>query len=239
MNQTNYNDNCQKEYVPEIIAPNEPHMALVMLTDTSGSMNFCHEGKSSIEQLNDGLNNFKTGVMKDPRTRDILDYCHIAFDHEAHLIQDWCPIEQMNTVSLTAGGGTAFVPALRLALDKVSERTAFYRETIGPNFFKPWVVMITDGRNENGPSVDTIVSEVRGLDDAGKFKLWTLGVDNYDGKDLHKLTDRVIKLRDHDFSSFLDWVGKSMIVLSHSSPTEKTNLPLLPNNADKDVNNYA
>lgn len=50
----------------------------------------------------------------------------------------------------------------------------------------------------------------------------SLGVEGYDSKVLHDLSGpKVMKLTGTDFSSFFNWVSKSMRSVSQSSPHEK------------------
>jgi uncharacterized protein YegL len=101
--------------------------------------------------------------------------------------------------------------------------------------------MITDGYNEHGDPVDEIAAETARLDEEGKLRFWALGVGNYDSESLHKLTGgpRVMRLKGMDFSSFFDWMAKSMRSVSVSSPDEAPRLPELPKNVDKDVSGWA
>jgi uncharacterized protein YegL len=218
---------------------NETRMALIIGVDTSASMAYDPgTGERAIDALNRAMNGFKAAALKDPSTKDILDVCILRFNHETVVAQDWVDIGNMQPVELVAEGGTAFVPMLRKALEKRKERADYYKKTIGPNYYKPWILMITDGKNEHGESVDTIAPEIRALDEAGKQALWAFGVGNYDPVDLHKLTDRVVKLDGYDFSTLFDWVHKSMASVSQSAPGQKPAGVDLPDGLDKDTNGW-
>jgi len=155
---------------PTIISANEPHMACLFLLDTSGSMS-----GDAINSLNEGINRFKEDVCKDERTKNILDVAIVEFNSTVKLVQPWKPVEQMEFVNLTAGGGTDMEGGLRLAIDMVRERSHFYYEFTGTTPYKPWIVMITDGYPNS--AIDEIAAEIADLDEKGKLHLWSLAVE--------------------------------------------------------------
>ena len=212
------------------MAPNDAHMACCLLVDVSSSMGVGNSktGKTPIDQLNEGLMRFCEQVQQDEQSKKVVDVAIITFNEAPHLVQGWRPVASMEVSTLTASGGTAFVPALQEAITQVQDRMHLYRRTIGEIQYKPWIVMITDGMNEHGPSVDTIAPTIHELDEQGKLRLWVLGVDDYDARDVAKLTHRHLALRDQDFTSFFDWLGKSMRVISKSKPDANLELPPLP-----------
>jgi uncharacterized protein YegL len=224
--------NEQKTYsdsVPTIINASEPHMACLLLLDTSGSM--CGE---PIDELNKALNTFKLEVCEDKATRSILDVAIIEFNTEVNTVQPFLPIEQMKTVELTAEGGTNMAPAIELAIDMVAERSRFYRRS-GSEPYKPWIIMISDG----GADVSQIAEEVRSQEAKGKLKFFSLGVGSYDSQTLHQLSgEKVMKLKGYDFTGFFDWVNKSMRSVSQSSPGERPKGIPLPENIDKDTDSW-
>ena len=218
--------------VPSIVNSSEPHMACLLLVDTSGSM----AASRAIDELNAGLNQFKEQVCQDKTTRDVLDVAVVAFNDTTRVVQDFVPVEYMEPVTLTAGGGTYMTPALRTAIDMVNQRARFYRHA-GTEPYKPWIVMITDGMPLD--SIDEVAAELHDLEEQEKLKIFSLGVDNYDPKALHKLCGpKVMKLRGHDFSSFFDWVNKSMRSVSVSTPGERPMGVPLPESVDKDTSDW-
>ena len=71
MDQVKFND------VPKIVNVSEPHMALLFLLDTSGSM-----VGMPIEELNAAINRFKEQVCEDEKTKQILDVAIIEFNSD-------------------------------------------------------------------------------------------------------------------------------------------------------------
>jgi len=212
---------------PTIINASESHMALVFVLDVSSSMS-----GEPINQLNAGVNRFKEEVCRDKQTRDILDVAIIRFNHEFSVVQDFVPVEYMDHVSLTAGGSTKYAAPIFEALKMVDERSRFYRRS-GSEPYKPWIILITDGAPLD--DITDAVREVKNMQDAEKVRFLAAGVGKYDSSVLHSITNVVFRIDSTDFTSFFDWVGKSMRSVSLSSPGEKPPLPPLEGNVYRDV----
>lgn len=210
----------------EIAAPGEPHMACVLLLDTSGSM----EG-APINSLNKAINDFREQTSMDDLAQKRLDIAIIEFNDYARVVQEFTPLLQMKPVSLTAGGMTAMGEGINLAIDKVKERNRFYAE-MGTPCFKPWIFMITDG----APTDDVSLARQRILEEEqkgshGKLKFWALGVPGYREDVLTSLTKRCIELSDTSFKGIFDWLSESMVAISVSRVGDNPTLGDLPENA--------
>ena len=225
----------QKKYdvslveIPTIINASDSHMALVFVLDVSYSM----DGQP-IEQLNEGLNRFREEVCRDKQTRDILDVAIIKFNDLYAIAQDFVPIEYMTHVNLEADGGTNYTGPIREALYMVDKRSRFYRRS-GSEPYKPWIILVTDG--DPLDDITAVAEEISEMQSAGKVRFIALGVGDYDIDILNQLTDVVFRMEGTDFTSFFNWMGKSMRSVSQSSPGEKAPLPPLEGNvsSDRDV----
>jgi uncharacterized protein YegL len=216
--------------VPAIINASESHMALVFLVDTSGSMT-----GDPIESLNKGLNRFKAEVCENKQTKDILDVAIIEFNSNHSVVQEFVPVEYMDEVNLTTTGTTMMSPAINRALDMVDERSRFYRRS-GTEPYKPWVILITDGEPDSDDDISAVAQRIKNMEDNGKVSFRSLGVEGYNSKILHELSgEKVIKLIGIDFTSFFDWVNKSMRSVSQSSPGEKPKAEKLTGNVIVDT----
>ena len=221
---------------PKIAAMSEPHLACVLLLDTSGSMS-----GAPIDSLNKAINDFKTKTSMDELAQKRVDIAIIQFDDEATVVQDFTPISQMTPVNLTAGGCTNMSAGINLAIDKVKERNRFYAE-MGTPCFKPWIFMITDGAPYIGDSkqaqldaemaaVAQRIKEEESKGTHGKLKFFALGVPGYDVDTLKSLTNRVMELENTDFSGIFNWMSESMVAISVSRVGENVQLGNLPDNA--------
>ena len=227
----NFNQGAFNE-TPKIINANDPHMALVFLLDTSGSM-----AGTPIRNLNDGLNRFKTEVCKSDQTRDILDVAIIEFNSNHNIVQEFVPVEYMDNVNLSATGSTRMSPAIREALNMVNEKSRFYRKEAGSEPYKPWVILISDGAPDPDDDISIVAKEIKAMENAGQVSFRSLGVEGYDSKTLHILSGpKVMKLEGTDFTSFFDWVNKSMRATSQTAPGEKPQAQDLEGNVTVDRN---
>lgn len=221
---------------PKVAAPGEPHLACVLLVDTSGSM----EG-DAIESLNESINQFKKQTAKDPMAQKRVDIAIIEFNDHASVVQDFVPISKMEPIKLEAGGLTNMAEGINLAIDKVKERNRFYA-SLGTPCFKPWIFMISDGAPYIGTSKQTelesemekAAERIRAEENKGshgKLKFFALGISDYDKETLFKLTKRVMALTDTDFSGIFNWMSESMVAISVSRVDENVQLGNLPSNA--------
>lgn len=212
---------------PTIINASESHMALVLVLDVSYSMN-----GEPIRQLNEGVNRFKAEVCKDKVTRDVLDVAIIQFNDKHEVVQDFVPIEYMDHVQLVADGGTKYTGAIREAIRMIDERSRFYRRS-GSEPYKPWILFVSDGAPLD--NITAVTQEVRAMQEAGKARFIAMGVGDADFSKLGAVTDVVFRMDGTDFTSFFNWVGKSMRSVSTTAPGEKPPLPPLEGNVYRAV----
>ena len=213
---------------PKIANPGEAHLACVLLLDTSGSM-----AGPPIDSLNQALQDFKNKVSMDEMAKKRVDIAIVEFNSIARPVQDFTPISQMSPVTLVATGSTAMGAGINIAIDMVKERNRFYN-SIGTPVYKPWIFMITDGcpTDDIEDAIRRIQNEER-KGSHGKLKFFALGVEGYDKSTLFRITNRVMELRDTDFSGIFDWISESMVAISVSRVGEEVKLNQLPENARK------
>jgi uncharacterized protein YegL len=223
---------------PKIAAPNEAHLACVLLLDTSGSMS-----GSPIGSLNRALQDFKERVSLDELAKKRVDIAIVEFNDVARVVQDFTPISEMSPITLQAKGNTSMGAGINLAIDMVKERNRYYN-SLGTPVFKPWIFMITDGEptdDINGAILRIQEEESKGT--RGRLKFFALGVAKYDKDTLFKITRRVMELKDTDFSGIFNWMSESMVAISLSRVDEEAKLTQLPENArkadpDRDVSDW-
>jgi uncharacterized protein YegL len=194
-----------------IEAPNEPHLALVFLLDTSGAM----KGKP-IYQFYEALNRFKDKVCENKQTRDIIDVAIIEFNGTHKVVQEFAPIGYMERASFDANGAAIMVPAIKTALRMVRERSKYYCRC-GFVSYTPWIILISG----SAPSDDIagVAREIKDMENDGKVSFRSFGVPGCDMATLRQLSgEKVLALNDADFASFFIWLAESMTSVSISSP---------------------
>jgi len=222
LQQTNFNET----QCGGIDAPNEPHLACVLLLDTSSSMS-----GASIDSLNKAVNDFKEQTSLDDLAKKRVDIAIIEFNSSAKVVQEFTPLTQLQPVKLYANGSTAMGEGINLAIDKVKERDLKYA-SMGTPCFKPWIFMITDGSpTDDISSAQARIREEETKGSHGKLKFWAVGVPGYSKDTMKALSKRVIELDNSDFSGIFDWLSESMVAISVSRVGETVNLGNLGENA--------
>lgn len=220
-----------EDRMPQVENVNENHMACMFVLDVSGSM-----AGDPIDELNKGLNRFREEVTSDPVTRSTVDVGIIAFNNSMQKIQNFVPISCMEPVDLSASGGTTMTPALNEAISMVTERTRFYKRT-GTVPYKPWIILVSDGLPQD--DISAVAEKINQMELDGKMKIFALGVGDYDAYTLHLISgDKVMRLKDKDFTSFFDWIHKSLATVSCSVPGDHIKGVALPANIDKDTTDW-
>ena len=218
----------QRTYTEHEGSWNIPRMALLFLLDTSLSMR-----GEPIRELNAGLNKFKDVVCENERARCMLDVAIVRFDVEPQVVQEFTPISEMEGINLPADGtATNYAPAIDKALEMVVERARHYKKFVPPH--KPWIIFVTDGAPSD--NIINVAKKINDLATKGKVNFFSLGVGDYQSEPLHALSpDKVVRLKDKDFSKFFEWVGESMYAVSTSAPGDSINVPRLPENMERDL----
>ena len=218
---------------PRIAAHNEPHLACLLLLDTSGSMS-----GASIDCLCKAIGTFKKHAIKDEQTCKRVDIAIMQFDDDVKVVQEFVPITEMQeNIELTTGGCTEMGKAIMAAIDKVKERNHFYAK-IGTPCYQPWIFMITDG----GPTDDITEAANRIAEESskgthGRLKFWSIGVPGYSKAALCRLSPdgkRMIELdTSTSFEGIFDWLSESISIISASRIGETPSLSPLPEDARK------
>ena len=210
------------------VNPGEPHVALSLVLDVSGSM----EGKS-IESLNAAVNGMIGQMNADPRLRSIIDLSIFIFGTHGRepIYQGFRAIQECEPVDLKATDvNTYVVNALESALDLLEKRTRIYDKASGS--YKPWLVLITDGEfHDDMSAINRVGNAMKLREQKGKLRFFALGVDGYKRSQIEMLTTEpncIIDAKAANFIEFFSWVGKSMKVVSTKAVSDDDiTLPVL------------
>jgi uncharacterized protein YegL len=204
----------------------EPRCACVLLLDVSRSM----DGEP-IAALNEGVETFRSELAKDPVASRRVEIAVITFDSEVNIVQPFITANKFQSPQLTAQGFTCMGTAIHTALDLLEERKQLYKEN-GITYYRPWVLMMTDG--EPHGEADLIVQEaaqrIRTDEAAHKVSFYAVGVQNASMQRLSQIVVRQpLKLSGLDFQEMFVWLSASMQRVSRSQVDEQ--LPLPPSHA--------
>ena len=202
--------------------PQEPHMACVLLLDTSSSMS-----GDPINSLNKAINDFKEQTSLDELDQKRVDIAIIEFNDHARVVQDFTPLPQLQPVSLSAVGCAAMGEGINLAIDKVKERNRFYT-SLGIRCYIPRIIMISIG----APTDDISAARKRIIDEEskgshGKLKFWALGVPGFSQETLTSLTKRCIALNEVKLDDIFNWpIGGTSVIGPETSERDRLMLSL-------------
>ena len=200
----------------------EPRCPCVLLLDTSRSM----EG-DPIDALNAGVQSFRNELIKDTVAARRVEVAVVSFDSEIHVVQPFVVAREFQAPTLTAQGFTCMGTAINKALDLVQERKALYRAN-GISYYRPWVLMITDGDPYGDP--DLVIEEARRRvhdeEEHGHVAFFAVGVEHAAMIALSKMVVRPpIKLEGLKFVEMFSWLSTSMQRASRSQMGEQIPLP--------------
>lgn len=204
---------------PEFLENPEDRCAVVLLLDTSGSM----QG-TPIGELNEGLRIFKEELEKDDLASQRVEIATVTFG-PVDVRQKFVTVGSFDDTPLTAGGPTPTGEAIERALDMIEERKNEYRKN-NIMYYRPWMLLITDGAptDEWGGAA----SRVQEFENDKKVLCWSIGVEEADMTTLKSIAPDgrpPLKLKGLQFSELFMWLSRSLSTVSNSQTDERVDLP--------------
>ncbi|MBW4497752.1 MAG: VWA domain-containing protein [Oscillatoria princeps RMCB-10] len=205
---------------PEFVDNPEPRCPVILLLDTSGSM----DGQP-IRELNAGIAAFKQSVEQDGLAALRVEVALITFG-PVQMRQDFVTIDQFVPSTLQAQELTPMGEAIEYALDVLADRKETYKNN-GIQYYRPWVFLITDGSPTD--SWQNAAQRVRKAESDRKLMFFAVGVQGADLNILSQIapTERPpLLLNGLDFKSMFLWLSQSMKQVSRSKPGATTMVTL-------------
>lgn len=193
-----------------------------LVLDVSSSM----EGAPIIE-LNEGLQDFYRDIQTDSTTADRLEIAVIEFSDSIRTLVDPSLASNFTMPSLTTKGTTKLVDGVREGISVIRSRKAWYKQT-GQPYYRPWIILITDGAPDSGQDINGLAAEIRDAVSKKEFFFFALGVQGADMNMLANISDvsmPAAKLQGLKFSNFFRWLSASMTTVTNSKEGDKVNLP--------------
>ncbi|MBK9284040.1 MAG: VWA domain-containing protein [Sphingobacteriaceae bacterium] len=194
----------------------------VLVLDVSSSMT-----GNPIKELNDGLSTFTKDIKTDSTTSNRLEVAIIAFNENAKVLQAPSLVTNFTMPTLIANGGTKIVDGIKAGIEMVKSRKSWYKET-GQPYYRPWVILMTDGDPDDLQNVTSVASEIKNGMDNKEFIFYAVGVQGADMKKLNEISHPTMpaaQLKGLNFSEFFRWLSASMTTVTNSNDGEKVNLP--------------
>jgi uncharacterized protein YegL len=233
----------------------EPRCPVVLVLDTSGSMN-----GEPLKELNESLRLFSEAVKSDrlaslrvevamvtfggkvravnvrgaepSQGRDIIPYNPraLAVRQAAREIpfdahQAFVTVDQFQPPILDAGGETPMGEALQRALALLRDRKEIYKQN-GLDYFRPWMFVITDGKPTD-KGWEQVADQIKQEEMRRGVIFYAVGVEKADMKVLSRFSEArtPLKLKGLAFGDLFMWLSKSLSVIAHSRPGEQAPLP--------------
>ena len=200
----------------------EPRCPVVLLLDTSGSMDGV-----AIEQLNQGIRTFQQAVLQDAKASLRVELAVVTFNTSVNVSQEFVSIDSFSAVDLVASGTTNMGAGIERALNMAEQRKAFLKSQ-GNAYYKPWVLMITDGTPTD--EWKEAASKVHSAVENQKLSFFAVGVKGADMSVLKQVASPKlppVMLDGLKFNEMFVWLSKSMIRVSASKVGAQTELPEL------------
>lgn len=194
----------------------EMHLPCVVLVDTSGSMS------GSTEQLHNGL--VELGEALDEQAKGRVEFCIVAFDDKARIVQPFGPAYDYVAPELSCGGMTAMHEAVDFALGELEARKSQYKENC-VSYYRPWIFLLTDGGatdSDNGAFGRLIQSQ---RDKHCTF--FSVGIGNGVDWSLLKslnIDGKTLKASKENFEGAFVWLSNSLTKVSSSNPGTRVGL---------------
>ena len=200
----------EKPFEAEEVENYSQKCCVALVLDTSSSM-----AGDSIDQLNQGIQSFIKEIMADkPNLGQKLELGVITFDSEVRRVSEPKLAEFINFKPLAANGTTMMVSGVREGIKMVAQRKQGYKET-GQMYFRPWVIMITDGDPDSGQQgeLPKLAEEIRAGMDGEDFWFMAIGVAGAKMETLELISCEKMgprKLAGLKFSEFFRWLSSTI-----------------------------
>ena len=145
--------------------------------------------------------------------------------YNTRLIQDFVTADKLGPPELKADSSTYIVDAINRALDIVESRKRKYRDS-GIAYYRPWVILITDGELiESQEDIDAVSQRLGKAEEDRQLAFFAIGVEGADMEQLAQLSPRApLPLRGLAFNELFIWLSASMSRVSSSRPGDEVQL---------------
>lgn len=220
----------------------EPRCAVVLLLDTSGSM----EGEA-IAELNEGLRAFERALKGDRLASLRVEVAVIAFGGKARALDvrngtdapvfdaenAFVTVDRFEPPVLPAHGSTPMGEAVRQGIALLNERKALYRRN-GIDYFRPWMFLISDG--EPTDEYLSAAAQVQQEEARKGLAFYAVAVRKAKLETLARFSSlrKPLMLKGLAFQELFEWLSRSLSVVSQSKPGEQAPLPSVDGWAEYD-----
>lgn len=200
----------------------EQKCCCALVIDTSISM----QG-NPINELNEGLKAFYSDIQLDSTTLNRLEVALVEFNDSVDIRIQPSLATDFTMPHLTTKGSTRLVDGVREGIKVIRKRKEWYKSS-GQPYYRPWVILITDGAPDSGQDIHGLSNEIKEGVSNKEFFFFSIGVQGADMNMLRNISDSSMvpaQLQGLKFSEFFKWLSASMNCIAHSKDGDKINLP--------------
>jgi uncharacterized protein YegL len=182
------------------------------------------------------LAGFYDEILRNENTSQKLEISLITFNSIVKTVIEPSLVDNLTLPQLTASGSTAMVNAVNEAIDKVEARKAWYKKT-GQNYFRPWIILMTDGEPDDDQDVDALAPRIKTDMANKKYVFLPIGVEGANMVTLNKIAGEIedkkigslkkmgpLKLKGTKFNAFFKWLSDSMDTVAKTEEGQTVNL---------------
>lgn len=194
----------------------------VLVLDVSGSM-----AGNPIDQLNQGLKDFQKELQNDFVAAQRIEVAIVTFGSTVDTLVQPKLSADFEMPTLKTSGSTKLVDGVRMGINLVEERKNWYKST-GQTYYRPWIMLITDGEPDSDQDVIGLSNEIRQKVDNKGFSFYAVGVEGYNHSKLSQIchpTTPPLPLRGLAFNELFKWLSASISLVSKSVEGQQLQLP--------------
>lgn len=209
----------------ELSSNPDPRCPVVLVLDCSDSMTqqMPGENETAMEALNGGLDVLVSELNRDPLAKRRVELSVVTFGTHVNPATPFATVKNLVLPELDKIGITSMGGAVNEALDAIEERKQKYKDS-GISYFKPWVLLITDGLPTD--SIDEAANRVREAESRGSLSFFGVGVEGADMDTLNRFSEKGgLKLSGLKFDELFEWLSASQSAVSASTPGDRVPLP--------------
>lgn len=203
----------------------DPRCPVVLVLDCSDSMTqpLAAGERTPLEALSGGLDTLVAELSRDVLARRRVELSVVCFGTEVGEPTPFATVDSLVLPELVPSGVTSMGAALTAALDAIEERKRTYRAN-GVSYYRPWVLLITDGLPTD--DVSAVSERLRAAEQDRSVAFFAVGVAGADLEVLASLSSREpLLLSGIRFDELFVWLSASQARVSASDVGDAVALP--------------
>lgn len=188
----------------------DPRCLLALLLDISSSM----EG-AAIDALNEGIVNLARDLAADSIAQNRIEPAIITFGGTVTVHTKFGPVNEFKPEAYEAKGSTPMGEAILVALKLIEERKEIFKAQ-GIEYYRPVMLVITDGKPTDEKTFAQAVIELRDAEAKKKVDFYSVGVLGADMSLLKRMDTKnsPVYLKGVEFTTLFKYVSSSIAAVS-------------------------